>query len=446
MSDPEPTLASKPTHAPPAEGDPCLCLSGGGFRATLFHLGGLVRLNELGVLAKFSAITSVSGGSILNGVLATRWSRLTLASNGVFTNFAEEVADPVRQFCSKDLRTRVLLGTRLNPANWRALTRDRLAVSADFLADGYAPLYAGDSLRDLPLPGTAVPRFVFCATNVRTGLCWSFHGGPQARMGDFHAGYCDAGWVRVADAVAASSAFPPGFGALRLKVPELYPFSREDQWGQHRPASLKRDGEDHNPEGSPVLLTDGGVYDNLGVEPVWSRCKTMLVSDAGFPFMSADQSRQSMVPRLRRAAEISMEQATALRKRWFFQELKEGRRRGAVWTLNTRMEDFTCSDRYGYGTDSRKYLHTVRTDLNAFSASEIACLENHGYSLADAAVRSHAPALCADVDSPFTWPHPEQCSDESARIALSQSHRRRLLRDGLRYVLDQLGFAKNSSL
>src|ERR1041385_3830739 len=52
-----------------------LCLSGGGFRATLFHLGALRRLNETGVLARLDTITSVSGGSIMAAALATRAPR-----------------------------------------------------------------------------------------------------------------------------------------------------------------------------------------------------------------------------------------------------------------------------------------------------------------------------------------------------------------------------------
>src|SRR5579862_889675 len=51
-----------------------LCLSGGGYRAALFHLGALRRLNELGILAKMSTISSVSGGSIISAHLATRLS------------------------------------------------------------------------------------------------------------------------------------------------------------------------------------------------------------------------------------------------------------------------------------------------------------------------------------------------------------------------------------
>ena len=51
-----------------------LSLSGGGFRATLFHLGAIRRLNEFGILPKLTTVSSVSGGSILNGFLATRLS------------------------------------------------------------------------------------------------------------------------------------------------------------------------------------------------------------------------------------------------------------------------------------------------------------------------------------------------------------------------------------
>jgi NTE family protein len=40
-----------------------LCLSGGGFRASLFHLGALRRLHDLGILQRVSAISSVSGGA-----------------------------------------------------------------------------------------------------------------------------------------------------------------------------------------------------------------------------------------------------------------------------------------------------------------------------------------------------------------------------------------------
>src|SRR5215470_5372477 len=67
------TKAADGPQGPPAAGpQPCvaLCLSGGGYRAMLFHVGVLWRLNELGWLARLDRVSSVSGGSITAGVLA----------------------------------------------------------------------------------------------------------------------------------------------------------------------------------------------------------------------------------------------------------------------------------------------------------------------------------------------------------------------------------------
>src|ERR1035437_6460162 len=75
MADPKPEDPLAPVqmldgdqNRPPSEGIG-LCLSGGGYRAMLFHLGALWRLNELGYLPKLNRISSVSGGSITAGVL-----------------------------------------------------------------------------------------------------------------------------------------------------------------------------------------------------------------------------------------------------------------------------------------------------------------------------------------------------------------------------------------
>jgi hypothetical protein len=54
-----------------------LCLSGGGFRAALFHLGARRCLNEIGLLSKMTTVSSVSGGSVTNDLLAKVWPQLT---------------------------------------------------------------------------------------------------------------------------------------------------------------------------------------------------------------------------------------------------------------------------------------------------------------------------------------------------------------------------------
>jgi NTE family protein len=71
----------------------------------------------LGVLSTLDVVTSVSGGSILNGFLAQAWRRLE-PEWGVFTNFDEHVTRPIEAFCTEDLRTPLLVGARLDPRNW----------------------------------------------------------------------------------------------------------------------------------------------------------------------------------------------------------------------------------------------------------------------------------------------------------------------------------------
>jgi len=79
-----------------------LCLSGGGYRAALFHLGVCRRLNELGLLAKFNAISAVSGGSIFAAHLACR---LVHVGDACFADYEGTIAVPFRQFVKIDVRT-----------------------------------------------------------------------------------------------------------------------------------------------------------------------------------------------------------------------------------------------------------------------------------------------------------------------------------------------------
>src|SRR5258708_35645421 len=118
------TVAGESAHAPAPDDDQQggyaplptpkrtgigLCLSGGGFRATLFHLGALRRLNELGVLSRsgFRTVASVSGGSIMSAQLADAFTRLVLAAGQAIPRdvWDREVQAPLRAFTPKDVRT-----------------------------------------------------------------------------------------------------------------------------------------------------------------------------------------------------------------------------------------------------------------------------------------------------------------------------------------------------
>jgi NTE family protein len=111
-----------------------LSLSGGAYRAALFHMGALRRLNELGLLHRVDEISSVSGGRIASAHLATYLSksgRKKLAGPIAADTWEAEVAGPFRVLAQRDFRTAPLL-KRLLPWNWF-----RASVEVDTMAEGF---------------------------------------------------------------------------------------------------------------------------------------------------------------------------------------------------------------------------------------------------------------------------------------------------------------------
>ena len=310
--------------------------------------------------------------------------------------------------------------------------RPAFTVSGNELARSYDALFEGKLLADIP-ESSSMPRFVFCATSVNTGACWHFHSGPLARMGEFYTGYSAVSDVRLSEAVAASSAFPLAFSAFELDSARLKDVSRVDPWGSNRPLSGKRNTVTLD----QILLTDGGVYDNLGVEPVWQRFRAILSSDAGRPFESVASCSQLILSRLKRVASISEEQVGAVRKRWLVEQYLSKTRVGALWAINTNVEDYPAGDVRSYSPEVRPLFSAVRTDLNSFTEGEIACLENHGYALADAAIRSRTPQLAFNLEAEFAWPNPGWVNDDKAAACLLRSAKRTFARDVAKWLLSR---------
>ena len=80
----------------PPEPTPALCLSGGGYRAMVFHIGVLWRLYETGLLKTIKRISSVSGGSITAGQLALAWRDLSFGPDSVRSHFIPKFVEPLR--------------------------------------------------------------------------------------------------------------------------------------------------------------------------------------------------------------------------------------------------------------------------------------------------------------------------------------------------------------
>ena len=75
-----------------------LAVSGGGYRAMLFHLGAFLRLYELGLLRQLDRISSVSGGSITAAKVALEWPKLNTRDD-----YFEHVVAPIRRLASRTI-------------------------------------------------------------------------------------------------------------------------------------------------------------------------------------------------------------------------------------------------------------------------------------------------------------------------------------------------------
>lgn len=384
-----------------------LCLSGGGFRAALFHLGALRRLNELGILSRIDTITSVSGGSIIAAHLASYLVSSPLVGDRI-PDWERGVAAPFRAFTARNLRTIPLL---IGFLPWNLLRNPSAAAEA--LAKRYRQRLTKLKLTELP----ERPSFVICATDMVYGSNWEF---KRTTVGDYQAGYAapPPDWP-VARAVAASSCFPPVFNPLPVDLP-----------GTALVGGLAAQDPKRVGDIAGLSLTDGGVYDNLGLEPVWKDHATVLVSDGGAPF--AHGTAFSLLQRVPRYAEIVGHQASSVRKRWLISSFINGQLAGAYWGISSAVEHYGELGTGGSAPRASAYgqrlvddiISKVRTDLDAFSEAERNVLENHGYLLADAAIRRHVPSLGATGDTALVVPHPEWLDEARVRHALAHSHER----------------------
>lgn len=173
-----------------------LCLSGGGYRAMLFHLGALWRLNQFGLLKGLVPISSVSGCSITAGMLGLMWKKLQFDNNHTASNLEELVINPVRRLADVTIDQGAIIKGILLP--WKTI--------ADEIADAYRQhLFGNATLQDLPSDDEG-PRVVINATNVQTNVLWR---SSKPFMGDYRVGLIRNPRLDLAVAVAASSAFPP---------------------------------------------------------------------------------------------------------------------------------------------------------------------------------------------------------------------------------------------
>jgi NTE family protein len=377
-----------------------MALSGGGFRAMLFHAGALARLNEFGLLSKAARISSVSGGSIAAGYLAKIWITFGLpGAGGVFADFKARFVDKLLEFSQQNLD--------VADAVWGLLPFHAVAEEVAASYDKF--LFDGLTLQKLP----DAPRFVFCATNLQTGMLWRF---SKPYAGDYIVGRLDKPDFKLSLAVAASAAFPPFLSPLALTLPASDFTSWPDSTGS---------APDPKPFREKVLLVDGGVYDNHGLEPIVKRYMTLFVSDGGAPFARMSDVSTDWLSQLRRVLDLEDNQSRALRRRDLMMRLTKGNaafasatppnegytddvaRTGAYWGIDTDAALAAPADALACNRDIVQQLAAVSTRLANPGDLRAKQLVDWGYAICDRCVRTHYHGPVQPLASKPAWPYPD---------------------------------------
>lgn len=376
MSTPSPALSPVHDHPDdpqqPTDGI-ALCMSGGGYRAMLFHLGTLWRLNELQYLPKIERFSSVSGGSITNGVLALNWVKLGFDTNGFANNFDQQVTQPIRGMASESIDVSSVLEGVFG------------GVAKHVAAHYNQFLFHHAKLQDLPDD----PRFVFNATSLQTGVLWRF---SKPYMGDYKVGLIKTPDLEVATAVAASSAFPP---VLSPVVLDLDPNCFD--------STLKPPPEiTDSSYRKQIVLADGGVYDNLGLETVWKQNKTVLISDGGGALGNECAPAHDWLGQTTRVLNVVYNQVGALRKRSVIDLYTAGVRDGSYWGIRTNIVNYQLADALVCPIDVTTKLAETATRLTAMDDQLQNKLIDWGYAVCDAAMRQHVlKGAPAPTSSPY---------------------------------------------
>ncbi len=392
-----------------------LALSGGGFRATLFHLGVIRYLRDAGRLKDVNHICSVSRGSVLAAHLVLNWESYS-GSQEQFEDAEKEVL-----VCTKrDIRGRILRRLMFLPATWlipRRL-RSRLNIPASriemFRSELDRQLFHGAHMHDLPNR----PRLEVLATNMANGRLCAFtkNGVSVDKNGDER--LLESVNVPVSLAVSASASFP----------------------GMFPPALIDYDmiGVTKNefPDGGRLILTDGGVFDNLAVRQLAQFAKhaekagsardkldLMIVSDAGGEFNEKWFRRWTgLWGTALRAADILMNRIHHLEQERMIRESHTAPD-SEFLTISISETLESTDQKNALEPAVQHHVNLVRTDLDRFSNEEREAVISHGYAISHKRLFAKL-GVGDESSSSIKFPRCSEAPDRLVRILQSAQYRK----------------------
>lgn len=344
-----------------------------------FHCGVLKWLAETRRLEAVGHISSVSGGTLITGLVfqLSNWKWPTSEK------YLKEIAPALRIVLTTSnvmLRAAALV---VRPRWWKyALSRAN--VLAQTLRDCWD---ISVQLSDLP----KTPVWTINGTTAETGRRFRF---KSDRCGDYEIGYASAKSFSLAEAMAMSAAFPGLIGPLVIKTDE-YVWVKRPIWdapvASEVPVTLPY---------RSLHLYDGGVYDNLALEPMIdpgiqelkNGINYLVCSDAGAPLVRASPGGKFNPFRLKRILDIALDQTRSLRIRALAKFLENHPEAGAYAQIGAcatdRLRAYSTargervSELLAYAwlnAEEVKLAAGHATTLWPLSCSEFDRLERHGY-------------------------------------------------------------------
>jgi NTE family protein len=342
-----------------------ITLSGGGVRAMVFHAGVLKYFASEKMLEDIGYISSVSGGSLFAG-LVFHLNNMKWPDSGEYLNIVLPKIQHLITGCSlqNDVLQRLLF-----PLNWRYVFNRAVVVSESI-----------ESLWGIKQCVNSLPEMPIWAINGTTG-----ENGRRFRIkgqvfGDYEIGYANIPEFKMSTAMAMSAAFPGGIGPIRLKTSE-HCWRKKERWDS------KNEISSYSPKYKTIDLYDGGLYDNLGLEPLFDIGKQqikeqeslyisrVIVSDASTP-LSRQPLYSSLNPlRIKRWIDITIDQIRALRVRAFVNFIKSNSSKGSYLQLGTDPVKSIKQCRW-YNSEKSKELLS-REWLNEYDVMKVANYPTH---------------------------------------------------------------------
>ncbi|MFZ2725842.1 MAG: patatin-like phospholipase family protein [Methylococcaceae bacterium] len=362
-----------------------LALSGGGIRAAVFHSGVLKYLAEKGMLEQVSFISTVSGASLLVGLIYEISKNKFPSSK----EYLEDVFPEIEKLLtSKNLQItaiKILIKSFFCPPNWGDLL-NRGNILAKALKCSWKIV---NNLQDI----SDYPRWVINGTTQETGKCWRF---SKERMGDYKTGYVINPDILIADAIAASAAFPPYIDHYKLNVSSY-------SWKHYeKDVEFKNAGQPIkviNPNMRSYHITDGGIYDNLATEAVFKKfgeelrdnINYLIISDAGSA-LDIREVHLSIFSKTIRNFDIIMAQVVGLRLRAIFRFFRDNQNTGVIVKIGSTIQHLleeskkieTANkikvevDDFLIDEDVKKAAE-YPTDLNKIIKQDFNLISRHGY-------------------------------------------------------------------